>query len=73
MDDRLLDERHAAVMDAFDKIQERLDIQNGRLRSAEIEVAILKDRNPTRTIASVGAGAGAVGAGIAEIIRMMLP
>ncbi len=72
MDDRLLDERHAAVMDAFEKIHTRLDVQNGRLRNAEIQIAIFRDRHPTRTIASVGAGAGAIGAAVAEIMRMWL-
>ena len=42
MDDhqRLLDERHTAVMGAIASIVDRLDILNGRTRASEKEIAV---------------------------------
>ena len=41
---RLADERHAAVMGAIASVIKRLDELNGRTRITEVEIAVLKDR-----------------------------
>lgn len=40
--DKLLDERHEAVMKGIDGIHARLDALNGRTRKAETAIAILQ-------------------------------
>ena len=41
---RLADERHAAVMGAIASVIKRLDELNGRTRITEVEIAVLRDR-----------------------------
>ena len=41
---RLADERHAAVMGAIESVIKRLDSLNGRTRISEVEIAVLRDR-----------------------------
>ena len=41
---RLADERHAAVMGAIASVIKRLDQLNGRTRITEVEIAVLRDR-----------------------------
>ena len=55
MDDhqRLLDERHTAVMAAIASIVDRLDILNGRTRASEKEIAVLADRSSRVTTISL--------------------
>ena len=55
MDDhqRLLDERHTAVMAAIASIVDRLDVLNGRTRRAEMEIAVLADRSGRATTISL--------------------
>ena len=58
MDDQLLDERHAAVMDSLKGIHQRLDLLNGRTRQIEIDHAVLDDRakrSATMSWSSIGA------------------
>ena len=58
MDDQLLDERHAAVMDSLKGIHQRLDLLNGRTRQIEIDHAVLADRakrSATISWSSIGA------------------
>lgn len=58
MDDQLLDERHAAVMDSLKGIHQRLDLLNGRTRQIEIDHAVLADRakrSATMSWSSIGA------------------
>jgi len=50
---RLLDERHAAVMAAIASIVDRLDILNGRTRASEKEIAVLADRSSRATTISL--------------------
>ena len=55
MDDhqRLLDERHTAVMAAIASIVDRLDTLNGRTRASEMEIAVLADRSSRATTISL--------------------
>lgn len=55
MDDhqRLLDERHIAVMAAIASIVDRLDVLNGRTRRSEMEIAVLADRSSRATTISL--------------------
>ena len=63
MDDQLLDERHAALMQGLKSIHERLDQLNGRTRQIEIDHAVLSDRaKRSATISWSSIGAVAVGA-----------
>jgi pyrimidine operon attenuation protein/uracil phosphoribosyltransferase len=58
MDDQLLDERHAALMNSLKGIHERLDNLNGRTRQIEIDHAVLADRakrSATISWSSIGA------------------
>ena len=58
MDDQVLDERHAAVMEALFAIHARLDLLNGRTRLIEIDQAVMRDRvvrSATISWSSVGA------------------
>lgn len=58
MDDQLLDERHAALMQGLKSIHERLDQLNGRTRQIEIDHAVLSDRakrSATISWSSIGA------------------
>ncbi|HCA51595.1 MAG TPA: hypothetical protein DEP24_00765 [Mycobacterium sp.] len=58
MDDQLLDERHAALMQGLKAIHERLDKLNGRTRQIEIDHAVLADRakrSATMSWSSIGA------------------
>lgn len=50
---RLLDERHIAVMAAIANIVDRLDILNGRTRASEKEIAVLTDRSGRVTTISL--------------------
>jgi hypothetical protein len=54
MDDhqRLLDERHTAVMAAIETLVARFDVLNGRTRESERNIAVLNDRsNRTNAVA----------------------
>ena len=54
MDDhqRLLDERHTAVMTAIEALVARFDVLNGRTRESERNIAVLNDRsNRTNAVA----------------------
>lgn len=63
MDDQLLDERHAALMQGLKAIHERLDKLNGRTRQIEIDHAVLADRaKRSATISWSSIGAVVVGA-----------
>ena len=63
MDDQLLDERHAALMQGLKSIHERLDQLNGRTRQIEIDYAVLSDRaKRSATISWSSIGAVVVGA-----------
>ena len=53
-------------------ILEHLDRQNGRLRTSEIEIAVLRDRSPGRSAATWGASAGAIAVAVSEVIRMLM-
>lgn len=50
---RLLDERHTAVMAAIASIVDRLDTLNGRTRTSEVEIAVLADRSSRATTISL--------------------
>jgi hypothetical protein len=60
------------IKSQLSEINAYLAQQNGRLRTSEIQVAVLQERNPGRSAATWGASAGAIAAAVAEIIRMML-
>lgn len=63
MEDRLADERHAALMDGLERINARLDLLNGRTRQIEIDHAVLADRaKRSATISWSSIGAVIVGA-----------
>lgn len=51
------------IREAVDGVNERLDAQNGRLREAEQDIAVLKDRSDDAktTGRNWGATAGAIG------------
>ena len=71
MDDhqRLLDERHTAVMAAIASIVDRLDILNGRTRASEKEIAVLSDRSGRTNAVSISALSAVVAAGIYWMLR----
>lgn len=71
MDDhqRLLDERHTAVMTAIASIVDRLDILNGRTRASEREIAVLADRSGRTNAVAISAMSAVVAAGIYWMLR----
>ena len=69
VDDRLLDERHQAVMDAFDKVHLRLDALNGRTRENELRIAVLADRSGRINAVAISALSAVVAAGVYWVMR----
>lgn len=66
---RLLDERHEAVMGRLVDIHEAVRTQNGRVAELEAEVAVLKDRSPSRTGGIWGAIGGVIAGFAASWIK----
>jgi hypothetical protein len=66
MDDhqRLLDERHTAVMAAIAGLAVRLDVLNGKTRASELSIAVLSDRSGRTNAVSISALSAVVVAGI---------
>lgn len=66
MDDhqRLLDERHTAVMAAIAGLALRLDILNGKTRASELAIAVLSDRSGRTNAVSISALSAVVVAAI---------
>jgi len=64
MDERLLDERHQALMLGLKSIHERLDKLNGRTRDSEREIAVLADRSGRSNAISIGALSAVVAAAV---------
>lgn len=69
MDDQVLDERHAAVMDALKGIHTRLDTLNGRTRTSEREIAVLADRSGRINAIAISALSAVVVATIYWVMR----
>lgn len=70
--EKFLDERHQQVMAQFDTLRsemrltnDKLDLQNGRLRKVETDVAVLKSKQRTGLLPKLGAGLGSLIAGAA--------
>jgi len=66
--ERFLDDRHQQVMAQFDvlhdrlhSVNEKLDVQNGRVRTLELDVAVLKSHTLpiAKTMAALGTMAAA--------------
>ena len=66
MDDhqRLLDERHTAVMAAIETLVARFDVLNGRTRESERNIAVLNDRSNRSNAVAISALAAVVAAAI---------
>jgi hypothetical protein len=65
MDPRELDRLYQRMDTGFNQVNERLDIVNGRTRTNEIDIGILKDR--------AGAGKAAVaGGGVAGLVMAII-
>ena len=69
MNDQLLDERHAAVMDGLEKIHHRLDTLNGRTRDTELNIAVLSDRSGRSNAVAISALSAVVAAAIYWMMR----
>ena len=69
MDDQVLDERHAALMDALKGIHTRLDTLNGRTRTSEREIAVLADRSGRINAIAISALSAVVAAAIYWVMR----
>lgn len=71
MDDhqRLLDERHTAVMAAIAGLGARLDALNGKTRTSELAIAVLSDRSGRTNAVSISALSAVVAAGIYWMLR----
>ena len=71
MDDhqRLLDERHTAVMAAIAGLGSRLDALNGKTRTSELAIAVLSDRSGRTNAVSISALSAVVVAGIYWMLR----
>jgi hypothetical protein len=71
MDDhqRLLDERHTAVMLAIETLVARFDVLNGRTRESERNIAVLNDRSNRTNAVAISALSAVVAAGIYWVIR----
>ena len=59
------------LKDGVDGINSRLDAQNGRIRTTETEIAVLKDRSEgqRKTSGAWGAGGGFVGGLLAAFVQ----
>lgn len=71
MDDhqRLLDERHTAVMAAITGLAFRLDALNGKTRASELAIAVLSDRSGRTNAVAISALSAVVVAGIYWFMR----
>ena len=71
MDDhqRLLDERHTAIMAAIAGLGSRLDALNGKTRASELAIAVLSDRSGRTNAVSISALSAVVVAGIYWMLR----
>jgi hypothetical protein len=71
MDDhqRLLDERHTAVMAAIAGLGLRLDALNGKTRTSELAIAVLSDRSGRTNAVAISALSAVVVAGIYWMLR----
>ena len=69
MNDQLLDERHAAVMDGIEKIHLRLDTINGRVRDNEQRIAVLDDRSGRSNAVAISALSAVIVAAIYWLLR----
>ena len=69
MDDQVLDERHAAVMDALRGIHSRLDTLNGRTRESEQQIAVLTDRSGRINAVAISALSAVTAAAIYWVMR----
>ena len=69
MDDQVLDERHAAVMESLRGIHSRLDTLNGRTRTSEREIAVLSDRSGRSNAIAISALSAVVAAAIYWVMR----
>ena len=71
MDDhqRLLDERHTAVMAAIAGLGSRLDALNGKTRASELAIAVLSDRSGRTNAVSISALSAVVVAGIYWMLK----
>ena len=66
---RLLDERHTAVMAAIAGLGVRLDALNGKTRASELAIAVLSDRSGRTNAVSISALSAVVVAGIYWMLR----
>lgn len=69
MNDQLLDERHANLMDGIEKIQLRLDIMNGRVGDSEQRIAVLDDRSGRINAVAISALSAVIVAAIYWMMR----
>ena len=66
---KLLDERHTAVMTAIIAVHERLDLLNGRTRETEQRIAVLDDRSNRTNAISISALSAVIVAAIYWMMR----
>ena len=69
MDDQVLDERHAAVMESLRGIHSRLDTLNGRTRESEQQIAVLTDRRGRINANAISALSAVTAAAIYWVMR----
>ena len=69
MDDQVLDERHAAVMESLRGIHWRLDTLNGRTRESEQQIAVLTDRSGRINTIAISALSAVTAAAIYWVMR----
>ena len=69
MDDQVLDERHAAVMESLRGIHSRLDTLNGRTRESEQQIAVLTDRSGRINAVAISALSAVTAAAIYWVMR----
>jgi len=69
VNDQLLDERHANLMDGIEKIQLRLDIMNGRVGDSEQRIAVLDDRSGRINAVAISALSAVIVAAIYWMMR----
>ena len=57
------EELKAVIDEGFDRMHERFDVLNGRVRTSEIKIAVLQDRSDreTRTASKWGSISGSIG------------
>lgn len=69
MSDELFQLLREDMKAGFQRVCDRLDDMNGRVREAEQDIAVLKDRGGNRKSVLWGSGSGAAMVGVVEAVK----